>query len=213
MKLRNQIRKQNNNQIPNLYRYQIIEAINKQGDLRYRALIAFLYLTGCRVSEVVKYKKNPQPKKKGMPPKDDSRIIGEPIRKKHVELRDNHIIVLTVRTLKQRKLKQYRNIPIPKNTLENSFIKEFMAYYDSITDPETYLFNFTRVRAWQILQKSNLFCHWLRHARTTHLVQDYDFSVPQLQQFFGWTKADTPTHYVHLNVKNLLDKMLNSDGA
>ena len=213
MKLRDQVRKQNNNQIPNLYRYQILEAINKQELPKYRALIAFLYLTGCRVSEVVKYKKNPAKNKGLLADTGNPGIIGEPIRKKHVELRDNHIIVLTVRTLKQRKLKQYRNIPIPKNTLENPFLAEFLAYYETITDPETFLFDFTRIRAWQILQKSDIFCHWLRHARTTHLVQDYDFSVPQLQQFFGWTKADTPTHYVHLNVQNLLDKMLNSAGA
>jgi len=193
MEIRKQLKSKNNDEIPALKRFQVFDAIRLCNVDRDKALIAFLYLTGARIEEVVKFKRKGE-------------LVGKPLRKKHIEIRDSHIIVHSVRTLKQSKAGN-RTIPITRNSLENGLIQIFLRYHDTLKEEDDYLFNITRQRGHQILQKVGIFPHLLRHSRNTHLVQDYDFTVPQLQQFNGWKRADTPSHYVHLKVQNLLDKM------
>lgn len=201
-----------------------MDKINQvRGGLRIRnqALIAFLYLTGCRVEEVVKYRLETNPtrvlKKREVTPEGFQRIItvpspryqssfaGHPIYKKQIEERDNLIIIRNVRTLKRR-TSFPRNIPIIKNKLEEPLIKIIKNYTDSVDD-ETPLFPFSRQWSAQILEKVGLFNHWLRHIRLTHLVTDYGFNGIQLQHFTGWADTNPSKHYVHLNIQNLIRVM------
>jgi len=180
--------------IPALNRYKILDAIRDTDTVRNKALISFLYLTACRIEEVVKFI-------------IDGEIIGEPITKKQIEIRDNLIIIRDVRALKSRVKNKVRNIPIIKNRLESEFIDIFLLYYNALENKDSYLFNITRQRAYQILERVNLFPHFLRHSRLTHLVTDYDFSESQLRHFTGWDTSGTATHYTHLRLSDLISKM------
>lgn len=194
MSIRIQIKAVNNNQIPSLERYKILEAINRMSSKRNKALLAFLYLTGCRISEVVRYKK------KGA-------LIGQPIKKKQIEIRRNELRIYNVRVLKSRIKHKIRVIPILINDLERQFINHFLEYYKGLDNPDTYLFNLSRDWVYRLLAKEGLFPHWLRHARLTHLVVDYDFNEQQLQKFTGWDTTKTAPVYTHLKVDDLFDKM------
>ena len=200
-----------------------IQAINSPNPLRDKALIAFLYLSGCRVEECVKYmglrtvevdvevpgtikgrraymlQKQEQLKKV---------LIGYPIVKKQVEFfKQDELIIHNVRILKRRKWPVLlRNIPIVINNKEKDIYQYFMNYL-SYLDREEPIFNMTRERAWQIIKEVGLTPHILRHIRLTHLAQDYDFTDQQLVKFTGWHDSRQASNYVRMNVGDLLKKM------
>ena len=113
--------------------------------------------------------------------------------------------IYNVRSLKRRGYKP-RTIPciIEK---EGEFYQIFKKYYDSIGD-DAFMFDYTRQRVYQVLGKAGLFPHWLRHHRATYLVLDYGLSAAELKQFFNWSNSAPADNYVHLNVDNLIDKMV-----
>ena len=173
-------------------RYEILNYCKQLKTPRDKALLAFIYLTGCRIEEVVKYKT------KGT-------IMGRPIKKEQVSIRDSVIEVHNVRVLKRRG-RAYKTIPIIRNDIEKPFINILLDYLKTLSDDD-YLFNMTRERAWQILNEIDIFPHLLRHCRATHLITDYDFSTIQLQRFIGWKKLDSASDYLHLSTKDLIKKM------
>jgi integrase len=176
-------------------RPEILGALCQLPVLRDRALLSFLYLTGCRISEVVRYKHRSKDWK------------GEPIKKDQVEIQSDFIIIHNVRVLKTRKEIRFKKVPIRVNSLEHPFINQFLEYFNKISDPNAYLFDITRQRAFQILKTVGIFPHLLRHTRVTHLISDYDFSVPQLQKFFGWIKWDSAGEYAHLDIRDIMKKL------
>lgn len=192
MAIRKQI-KQKDGSIPALDRYQIKTAIAKLPTLKEKALVAFLYLTGCRISEVLKYVRNKEQ-------------LGEPIFKKQIEVRPEVIIVYNVRVLKSRDIKTKKSIPIPRNNIEYFFVETFLEYYNELPE-ESPLWVHTRKWAYTTLAKVDLFPHLLRHSRVTSLVKDYNFSVPRLMQFIGWKDSNISMQYTHLSVADLLDFM------
>ena len=104
--------------IPILQRYEIIDKIDQAETLRDKALISFLYLTGARIEEVVKYQK---PNKPRLPGESYYKLMGEPIRKKQLEFKEDVILVQNVRSLKRRGYKP-RTIPIFKAEREDKLI-------------------------------------------------------------------------------------------
>ena len=192
-----QIRKRlmdENKIIPAYDRYEIINCIRECQELKYKALISFLYLTGCRIGEVVKFKVK-------------SELIGFPIMKKQVEkYKDDEYRIYNVRVLKQKKKKK-RTIPIILKERERFFWDVFESYLNSITDPDTKLWDYTRQWVHHVLQRVGLFPHLLRHSRVTHLVRDYNYDVTQLKKFIGWSRADTADVYTHLRVDDLSEMM------
>lgn len=207
--------------LPILKRYEILERINALDNIRDRALVAFLYLTGCRIEEVVKYYWEAQTHrrlkiKKGQPETKDLPIPikvlkGEPIKKKQLEFKNDVIIIQDVRSLKRGKYEdskrvRLRNVPIFIAPNEMPFIEIVQEYIKTkgLDDP---LFDMTRQRASQILNKIGMFNHYLRHIRDTHLVLDYGFSAAELKQYNNWASSITADNYVHLNIDNLIDKM------
>jgi integrase len=202
-------------ELPRLERYEIldrIERIEGRNIIRDKAFVAFLFLSACRVEEVVTYyrekvllkaKRRAEDQYKG---KDQMRVVlGQPIRKKQVDIVDDSIIIHGVRTLKRRD-EHRRSIPILMNDREMPFIEIFMRYLNSL-EPEDYLFQFNRTRGYQILSSVGLFCHYMRHLRNTILSTEYNFTGQQMQQFNGWTKSGSADPYVHLGVEDLLAKM------
>ena len=41
--------------------------------------------------------------------------------------------------------------------------------------------------------------HYLRHCRLTHMVQLYNYSIPQLIEFAGWSNSAPAMRYIHLD--------------
>lgn len=205
-----------NNQVPLLKRYEILERVNNTKRLKDKALISFLYLTGCRIEEVVKFIQekrnnrviiNRETKQRENKPIIYRTLKGDPIQKKQIEITDSYIIIHNVRTLKRRQDSLLlRSIPILRSEREKTFIDIVLKYIEPLEEND-YLFNMTRQSAYKKLKKVVLFPHWLRHIRLSHLAIDYNFTHAELRQFTNWSSGAMADKYIHLNVTNLLNKM------
>lgn len=205
-----------------IQRYELldkIESFTGPYALRNKALVSFLYLTGCRVEEVCKFikeknlkriRKNKVTKEISSAPILERQQIGEPLKKKQVEFRENNVIIHNVRCLKRRSVQIVRSIPVPKKEREHAFISFVLAYMLEL-QPEDYLFDLTRQRIYVILSGVGLYPHYLRHLRMSHLAVDYNFSSADLKQFTGWTTSKTADEYIHLNITDLVNKMAKAD--
>lgn len=199
-----------------LQSYEILDKVNLLNSLRDKALVSFLYLTGCRIEEVVKYiiERNPkreltnkQTKKKYSAPILERIKQGNGIKKKQLIFEDDNLTIYNIRCLKRKKDNAIkRTIPILLKEKEKPFVKLIQEYIKEL-DREQELFPITRARAYQILSEIGLFPHYLRHLRLTHLVIDYNFSNEHLRRFTGWTSGKPTDEYVHLSAEDLLEKM------
>lgn len=204
MGIREQL-KNESGEIEPLMRYELgdrIRMLESRNETRDKALISFLYLTGARIEEVVKYiieryRSEDRKRKK----------VGEPIKKKQVEILENEgkVYVNRVRCLK-RDSKVRRRIVFLITEREEWFFNLFKKWYDKkeFDDP---LFNITRQRANQICKKARVHPHHLRHMRMTELVTDYSFTESELMKFAGWATNSTAKEYTHLNVEDIEAKM------
>ena len=95
-------------QLPLLSRFELLQKINELEEERDKALVSFLYLSGCRISEVVGYYIRKTPKKfeksteklpkHGFFPK---KLMGIGIKRRQIEVKKGIIIVHQVRCLKR----------------------------------------------------------------------------------------------------------------
>ena len=168
---------------------------------RDKALLAFLFLTGCRIEECCKYTKR-------VPQKDGTiKTVqqGLPFEKRQIEVQEDFILIKDIRTLKRRKAVN-RTIPIPINDSEAAFIAPLRAYLEGLRDDEP-LFPFTRQWAFTILSRVGIFPHLMRHSRNTINVRNYDLGGHHLQKFNGWSNSKSADAYLHLSVTDITDKM------
>lgn len=210
--------KEKEQDLPILARYELLERIDMLYNLRDKALVCFLYLTAARVEEVVRYvvTRNPgrtiQKSKKSAErisaPIIETRTRGLPIKKKQIEEYENRFIVRGVRSLKRRR-EYNRDIPIMDVPEDKQFIDTLCDYLNTI-DEDTPLFDITRQRAYQILASVELYPHYLRHIRITHMVRELGLSGADLKQFNGWASSRMADNYTHLNLTDLINKMLGS---
>jgi len=168
---------------------ELLYIINKIPVLDYKALACFLYLTGARVSEIVKSLKVKQ------------------ITIATIQDQD-FIIINGIECLKRKAGNEaVRTIPINVKR-EIEFIEPIKDYIAFKKD-EDYLFNFSRQRAWVVIkQHTGLWCHYFRHLRNTHLATIYNFDSEALRKFNGWTDSKPASYYVHLRYDDLARKML-----
>ena len=200
-----------------------LKSKNRHHNLKYQALIAFLYLTAARVEEVVGLIK---------------RVSGETKEQRKVQVRGAEAIrinQITFENLNDEPFMVVNNMPTLKRKLKSkdaygkeinriptrttgiwirddkelaSYIK---SYIDSLREinPMLPLFKMTYQRAWQIssmiqiLPEKNAFNHYWRHLRLSHLAGNYGFTDMQLQQYVGWANTNMAGKYVHLDWRSL----------
>jgi len=164
--------------------------------LKYQALVAFLYLTGCRVSELVGNKSRDYPRK--------------PIFRHQVERTFfNNVPILMIKDVPvlKRKSNMTRNVPVVIER-EKPFVDILLAYIKNMGMDDV-LFPMTRQTAWKIVNKQlGLWPHYFRHLRNTHLTREYGLSGHELKNFNGWASAMMADNYVHLNWRDIASKMI-----
>lgn len=198
--------------IKDVTRQSLLYKIRQMSSLRNRALASFIYLTGCRISEIVG-------KEKGIPIYETNAITGKnekigdkkikilPLTKESIEfMTENIILVQNVASLKWRDKVPRRNIPM-KVSSDGEFISIFMNYYMDLKPGEP-LFKMTRQRAWQIINDElGLFTHYLIHQRCTDLVTRKNISDLYLKKLRGWKDTRPAEVYTHLQWEDLAEKL------
>jgi len=174
--------------------YQIAKEMNHS---RNSALFVLTYLTGARISEVLKR-----------------------VKKKNIKIRKmrgkDYIVIERLYTAKRKK-HPLRNQVIPIH--KEMFLWKIVQDYADTLKPDDILFPISYQRSWQILSKviskykekstTNKFmnaCHYLRHCRNTHLVTIYDFNDQDLVKFNAWSDSKPATTYVHLRSLDIARK-------
>jgi len=205
----------------------MINRINSTTKLRDKALVAFIYLTGCRISEILGTKKQSNKYRKEdiknkVPYKDRIPIRKEeykvpPLKKENIEvnLQDDIIRVYNVICLKRKFENHRRTIPIIISQ-EKPFVDIFLNWYNTLEEGQV-IFKMNRQRAWQIVNRNmilkrddreiKLFNHFLIHERCSHLAAHKNFSPLDLQKFRGWRDTSQAAVYAHLNTEDIANKM------
>ena len=196
--------------------------------LKERALFIMAYLTGGRISEIVKepYLRKVQYKKEVLIDEAGNRTVriarnskGSPIQisVERKELgykgirRDNiswtykdgrRILIISMQNRKNKRNKRKR-IPIPLDK-EESLLGLLQEYLDTLQADEP-LFPFSKSKAEEIIKRTTgMNPHFLRSIRATRLVIDYNFNEFKLQQYMGWSDGRPAARYVSLNADAIL---------
>jgi integrase len=182
---------------------KLMEIVNRAKKGETKALIAALFLTGGRISEVLMLTRGnftlSKDKKylliKGMPIVKRFRKVGEWI--------DDE----GKRRKKTEKLTEYRTIPIP---IKEPLTKILLDWVSRFKRKDQKIFNTTRVMAFYDIRKlgEDLYPHWFRAQRASQLASEYGFQEHQLMEFFAWKDYKTAMHYSRLGWKDLAKQMV-----
>lgn len=154
---------------------EIVELIKGCEGEDDQELLAVLYLTGARISEVVKV-----------------------LRKKDFDFEtDPDVVVVTVHTEKRKRGIPIRKVPYRKTDPLAFYVERKLS---KLEGRDGVLFDMHRSTAWRHLKdvSPRLWCHLLRHARFTHLVSKKGMDLNQLVVVAGWSDPSPAKTYVHL---------------
>jgi len=176
-------------------------------DVQLKALYHILYLTGARISEVLKLRR-----------KDIT--WGSP--------QDKKTLVFDLITLKNKRQK-HRKIPVVLNSeYEKKMAEELIEYVNRFEKGNSALFKIERTNATHRLKRMlkiyvratkdgktdvveeypfRIHPHYLRHCRLTHLVDMYGIDAVSLKTFAGWTGLDMADTYIRQDWKGLAKRM------
>jgi integrase len=182
---------------PIVTRERLLELMQQTYSLRIRALFCFLYLTGSRISEVIRH-----------------------IRASNFEIADlegtEFLYINRIPVLKKKKaIVRQVAVNIKK---ERAFVEPLMEYVLFVSerrDENVPLWNLSRVTAYRFMREitcreypDGLFNHFFRHQRLSHLVLYYGFNQNELKEFSKHTNITNLDFYVHLSSKDIARKML-----
>ena len=148
-----------------------------------RVFLQVLFLTGARISEVVKLLKG-----------SDFSINKE------------GVVFVHLTTLKRRG--EFKNMPrlVPIVSSE----KYALEVFNYALAHRGVLFPFSRMTGWRIVKRyfKDAFPHYFRHARSTLLLRDFEtFGLNDLKTYHNWGSLTMAKYYVHSNVKDVVRKM------
>lgn len=169
----------------------------------YRSYIAFLYLTGNRVSEVL-----------GIPHKEKERntskdFIVEPIRKYHIEINSSQTIMrVWARTLKRKERPQHYYVARIDTEEEKRYFEIIYNHLLNIK-PEEYPWNFSRYKAWRYCNlATKIPPHKLRGLRATRDAVEFELDAIDLKQKFNWSSPNMAFHYASKSSHDIENKLL-----
>jgi len=176
-------------------------------DVQEQALFYFGFLSGSRISEILK------------------------VRKARVKDQGDELTAV-IPILKRRRPPFIHTLPIGKyqDPVEKQMSKRILDYIDTLPEKEDLLFpgvtRFTadkwlrrhippinilalnpKTRDFLELDNFIVHCHYLRHCRLTDLVISYDFGHVDLMSWAGWTDPKMCDTYIMMNWRQLSDKM------
>lgn len=167
--------------------YTMVEANAK--NLQDRAFLYTIYLTGSRISEVVR------------------NITTDQI--DVISLKGKAFVVFTqLEVLKKRKPER-RSVYI--NYLKEKRFVDPVLLWVRKREMEGFkvLFPFSSRYGVKIAARVlGMFPHWLRGLRATHLIKYYKFNAYELNQFFRWSRMDSSMKYVGIMSQDLALKMM-----
>lgn len=188
------------------YGYSVKKGLTEEEQkLRNKALIALLYYSARRISEIVG---------RILKLKDGSYDIWEGVKVKDFRfdtMRNRDVIIMNVRILKKGKARK-ESIREDRRDVVMSLdwprMEYFVSWYEHQKGcgQETRLFDLNRHRAYQILNclDKNVWNHWLRHQRLSHMAES--LSPFELNERLGfWSRLDPAISYVHGRVKKYLE--------
>lgn len=189
-------------------------------DSTTQALCIVLYLTGCRITEVVGRKKEVQ---------------AYYYKKEKKEQVLNPIAPMKVASLKlerdgERKTWMFKDLPVLKrkeaierdvyvSPRDNDLVDMLLAYVkQKELTKEDVLFPFYRRKAWELMinafgkeqsgvLKRPLFNHWWRHQCATDKVKEEGFDALALVNFMDWANIKHAQKYAEMNKKDLRDRL------
>lgn len=204
--------------------------IGSERVIRDLALVAMLFLTGGRVSELVGIYK---PRKNRKLPKE---YTVEPLRRKQIEFgllegikymeiknlpvlkkykkfsktgKEMETEVVSLSGLTMKKI-DFRNVIIDIES-EKEFYRYIKEWLDVLPqDPETPIFSCGRQNAWLVTRRIDIkvFNHFFRHMRATDLLNYYGFSEQPTKLFFNWASTATVSRYSHISKIEILSLMV-----
>jgi len=173
-------------------------------DARSQALVALLFLTGARVSEICQYKKTTFVNGKKIIIKKNS-IRKDQFYKEKDEKGNDWIIIRGVRVLKRRE-EVYRRIPI--SLKHNEEIWNFVRNYLNQLEYDAPLFKFSRQYAYHIVRyATGLFPHALRDIRVPDLTKTEGWRDSDRVKFIGWKSRNMLEHYDSIDVSDLMERI------
>lgn len=168
-------------------------------------LISGLFVTGCRVSELVMLK----------PGNVNLKVVSRP----RIVLFVNVPVVKRYSRKLRRRYVEYRTFPA---RIDDPLMDWFLDYYEYAKSGGR-LFPYTRVRVFQIVREvgrrlnmpvpfslihsSELYPHWFRAQRARQLRHDYKFTDEELRDWFGWKSSGMPSVYGKMSWIELAEKM------
>lgn len=160
---------------------KLLNLLNKCETLIIRGLIATLFETGGRASEVLS------------------------LTKEQFVDKENYILITGMLVLKQTKEEnKFRQVPMLKS---DKLVQSMVDWVDEVEEgrlfPYKYDWLYKKVRE----VDPDWWPHRFRAERASQLAIEKNLSVPELMKWFGWSSEEMPTHYVRMSVVDLVEKM------
>lgn len=165
---------------------QFLEERNRIGNVNHQALFDLLFLTGFRISEVVRV-----------------------LKKRDIDLTN---IRASVRTLKNKK-ETHRQVSFLPRAGDFSSVIESFSVYISRLDPETIVWDFSRQTAWKYCKKYfDCTDHSFRHSNAIIASRDYRLPPENLRVRYGWSKIQSAEPYLKYQTDAHTEKLIEERG-
>jgi hypothetical protein len=208
-----------------VYRVELISRIN----LKFAAFCSLLYLTGCRIQEILAYKYNGD----YVAEKEAKNILFKPamvagdIKIEYDEANNIHWLIITSRCEKKKDIREderqsiiyYDEYYPVKNDKERVEVKNPLkplidileSYLDqNFENKENFpLFTFSYSYAHEYISKwLKLTPHSIRGLRAQHLLRYHNFDITSLQAYFNWKDSTVAAEYAKSDAKDIKERLL-----
>mgnify|MGYP001143080711 CR=1 FL=1 len=174
-----------------------------------RALIAALFLTGGRISEVLRLVKE----NFDLSRPDVVLVKGMHVSKRFKKVGEYWAMVdgKKKKRWKTEKVAEDRTFPIMRYEPPVPILLNWLKGIPSGGK----LFQMSRVQAFLTIRSlgPDLYPHWFRAQRASQLASEYDFDLHQLMDYFHWKDIHIAMHYSRLGWKGMAKQMVQKFGA